>query len=147
MRQAVNPHRLLKSFQSDNNVDSSYNTTEEERVCVLLGQGRNAVCSLPQKKSLACRCIEYRMKICGDIHSVDPSIKSNLFEVAETILKKWKNKNTIKNLDNKTHAQLLSKLMDIVVIIDNDIKLKEANKIGCNTRGGAKKKAAKRLKK
>ena len=37
--------------------------------------------------------------------------------------------------------------MDIVVIIDNDIKLKEANKIGCNTCGGSKKKAAKRLKK
>ena len=70
------------------------------------------------------------MSIMGDIHSIDPSVQSNLYKVTETILKTWKNKNIIKNHNKKTHTQLLSKLMDIVVIVDNDIKLKEANETG-----------------
>ena len=59
-------------------IDIGYTPSEEERVKELIKQGKDAVCSLPDKKAFASTCLALKNDVIKDIKSVDPSGSSDL---------------------------------------------------------------------
>ena len=73
VRQSKNSLNHLSDFQSGEMIDIGYTPSEEERVKELIKQGKDAVCSLPDKKVFASTCLALKNDVMKDIKSVDPS--------------------------------------------------------------------------
>jgi len=106
-------------------IDIGYTPSEEERVKELIKQGKDAVCSLPDKKAFASTCLALKNDVIKDIKSVDPSGSSDLSSQMGGIFTSWKNKTAIKNSNNKHHAPLLAKLIFIVSVINEHSRERE----------------------
>ena len=137
VKQSNDPRHHLSDFQSSEMVGISYSPSLKERSKELIKQGKDAVCSLPEKKAFAITCLTLKGDIIKDIGSVDPSGNSDLTSQMTTIYSTWKSKTAIKNAGNKIHSPLLAKVIDIVLIIDDHLKERRGDSIERVTRHGA----------
>ena len=117
VKQSNNPRHHLSDFQSGDLVDIGYSPSEDERTKELVKQGKDAVCSLPEKKAFATTCLSLKKDIIKDTESVDPGGSSDLTSEMLSIYSAWKSRTAIKNTSNKIHAPLLAKVITLSLLL------------------------------
>ena len=108
-------------------VDNQYTPSTDDRIAEMKKRGeKRAAYDFKQKKALAKRCFDLKKDIFKDIKSLDPTGATDITVKMNQLFGFWTNKTRIKNHGNATLAIHMAELLDIIAIIDDHLREKEA---------------------